>query len=274
METNECSYNISACALILLWKALLFATQKRTGGTLLACTQRLSTLGFYRSDTHWWLPCVSLSPAQSLGSAHRWEQQPQPQKRQNLHRGFSLHGKGLWKGHLWATHQRETADLPQAQLLRGSAAHLPDPQISVCSRISLGWEFFPQPQPGGSHGGEGGEMGQGHSHPISSPAPPCKRAFQRTGLQDEISSIVSFSISPWHPFRERKGPSVFLAALQLLFLSWRNVSLPCLLYIPLPCTHTNTNTTSYLHLGHGLQRDSVQKPRGTCAPSLTVSSEH
>lgn len=37
-----------------------------------------------------------------------------------------------------------------------------------------------------------------------------------------------------------KVPPTFLATLHLLFLNWRNVSLPCLLYIPLLCTHAHT----------------------------------
>ena len=57
---------------------------------------------------------------------------------------------------------------------------------------------------------------------------------------------IGFIIRPWHPSGE-EVVSVFLIILQLLFLNWRNASLPCLLHIPLLCAHADTHTHTCTH---------------------------
>lgn len=88
-----------------------------------------------------------------------------------------------------------------------------------------------------------------------------------------LSASVGFTIRPCHPSGEEEGsfyisgyPSAPVSELEECLLTTSS------LYPTAIHSHTCTQTF-YFHLGHGLQRDSVHKPRGTCA-TRPVSSEY
>lgn len=129
---------------------------------LLACTPSLSprSLGFYRSDNPDDLP-VFLCP-QHIAQVHRTGGNSSNSHRtdRTCTEDFLCKWKKVVEG-TSLSHVSEGDSKPSpGPVAEGFCCQPPKSlYLSMLQSVTLGWEFLPQPQPGVSHGGEGGELG-------------------------------------------------------------------------------------------------------------------